>query len=83
MTAILNTNYLIAEAAIAVIVGALWALFAGLQAACGAVFTHWRPLALVAGLVGAVALCVAVPALPVGLGITALFGWATYPGGAK
>lgn len=44
-----------------------------------ALAAHWRPVALCAGTVGAVALCVAVPLLPLGLGIVAAVGVLTYP----
>lgn len=56
-------------------INTLAALGSTLAALCGL----WRPIALCAAIVGAVAVCAAFPLLPVGLGITAAFGWATYP----
>lgn len=53
----------------------LAALCSTLAALCGL----WRPIALSASIGGAVVLCAACPALPVGLGIVAAFGWATMP----
>lgn len=57
------------------LVNALEALYAILAAVCG----HWRPIAIAAALAGAVALCAACPALPLGLAITAAVGFVTYP----
>lgn len=56
-------------------IGLLWTVLQGALWLCG----WWRPVALAAGLAGAVALCLAFPALPIGLGLVALFGWVTYP----
>lgn len=53
----------------------LVASFTGLAA----VVRHWRLLAMAAGLVGVVVLCLVVPALPAGIGITAVVAWVTYP----
>lgn len=60
-----------ARAIIAPLSAVVW-LLSGLVA-------HWRIVAMIAGMIGAVVVCVAVPALPVGLGIVGLFGWVTYP----
>lgn len=56
-------------------IGLLWTVLQGALWLCG----WWRPVALAVAIVGAVALCLAFPALPVGLAITALVGWVTYP----
>jgi len=54
---------------------ALWLALRGAVWLCAL----WRPVALAVATVGAVALCVACPLLPLGLAITALVGWVTYP----
>lgn len=53
----------------------VWAVLQGAVALC----SWWRPAALSALLVGAVALAVACPLLPLGLAITAAVGWVGYP----
>jgi hypothetical protein len=66
---------LFVRAAIGLVVLVAWSIFR----AAIALFALWRPVATVAGIVGAVALCAAVPALPVGLGVVAIFAVATMP----
>lgn len=55
--------------------GLLWAIAAGL----GLLWRIRRYIATTTLVVGAVAVCVAFPAFPLGLAIVAAFGWATYP----
>lgn len=54
---------------------ALWLALRGAVWLCAL----WRPVALAVAAVGVVALRVACPLLPLGLAITALVGWVTYP----
>ena len=57
--------------------GLLWAIVAGAR-------QHWRCrryIATTACVVGFVALCWAMPMLPLGLAIVGAFGWATMPRG--
>jgi hypothetical protein len=64
-----------ARAAVGLAVWLLWSVFR----AAIALFAVWRPVALCAALCGAVLACAAVPALPIGLGIVAIFAVATKP----
>lgn len=66
---------LVAGAALAFILAPLWLLLQALKACA----RHWRPVALALAILGAGALCVACPLLPVGLAIVAGYGWATMP----
>jgi hypothetical protein len=61
------------------VVWLVWTVLQGAVALC----SWWRPFALAALLVGAVALCVACPLFPTGLAITAAVAWATYPKGGS
>lgn len=56
----------------------IWALWLGMRGAVG-LCSLWRPVGLFVALAGVVALCAAVPALPLGLAITAVVGWVTKP----
>jgi len=53
----------------------LEALWATLATICG----WWRPLALAAGIIGAVAICAVCPLLPLGLAIVTAFALVTMP----
>lgn len=64
-------------APITAVYGLLWLLWQGRKA----VWPYRRYIAIAGGIACAVALCVACPALPLGLGITAAVGWATMPWG--
>jgi len=55
--------------------GLLWAIVAGLAL----LWRCRRYIATASLVVGAVLLCWSCPLLPLGLAITASFGWATYP----
>jgi hypothetical protein len=65
----------LAGAALALLVSAIDATACLILAIADA----WKPMALTAGIIGAVLLCVAVPQLPIGLVIVAAFGWVTHP----
>lgn len=62
-----------------ILAAVVMALVAMSFALASALVRAWRPLALATGLAGVVALCAAVPLLPLGLAIVALVGWVTYP----
>jgi hypothetical protein len=64
-----------ARAAVGLVVWLAWLVFR----AAIALFALWRPIALCAAICGAVLACAAVPLLPVGLGIVAIFAVATKP----
>ena len=58
-------------------VAVLWLMFQGI----GHLWSYRRLLAIAGGVAAAVALCWAMPMLPLGLAIVGAFGWATYPRG--
>lgn len=71
-----NTTF---DILIGVIVGAIWGILAGLEALLRLAWRHRRGISACLAISAGVAICVAYPLLPLGLGITALFGWVTYP----
>lgn len=58
---------------------ALCACASLLVATLAGLLTHWRPVCYFAAILGAGAVCVACPLLPVGLAIVAGYAWATMP----
>ena len=67
------------ELIVGVIVGAIWAILAGIEALCGLIWRYRRAILFCTAIGAILAVCVAVPALPVGLALIAAFGWATWP----
>ena len=73
-----NTFEILQLGILAIIQGAvavLWLLMHGI----GHLWSYRRLLAIVGGVACAVVVCWACPALPLGLGITAVVGWVSYP----
>ena len=62
-------------APVAALYGLVWLLWQG----CMLLWPYRRYIALAIVAAAFVALCVACPGLPLGLAITAVVGWATYP----
>lgn len=58
---------------------AIVAPFVALWWLLSALVTHWRPIALCAGIVAAVAVCVAYPVIPLALGSIAAYAVVTRP----
>ena len=67
------------ELIVGVIVGAIWAILAGIEAILRLIWRYRRGLSLCTAIGVFVGVCVAVPMLPVGLALIAAFGWATWP----
>ena len=80
MTTTFENNLLdLVTAVVMAPVAALYSLVCLIWQGCVLLWPYRRYIALATVAAAVVALCVACPALPLGLAITAAVGWATYP----